>query len=124
MSIVTCIYVVIGVDLTTGNMVAGMLGVTIIASPINAGAIAMVLSLVVTPLVGLVTKPVEFEIEPRPRRARSTASSLRRPRTRRCPLRQSPRWGRNGSKSESRYPINPCVKGACALLLTHGRSKC
>lgn len=54
----------IGVGLTTGNMIAGMLGVVIIASPINAGAIAMVLSLVVTPLVGLITKPVEFEIEP------------------------------------------------------------
>lgn len=55
---------VIGVGLTTGNMVAGMLGVTIIASPINAGAIAMILSLVVTPLVSLVTKPVEFDIKP------------------------------------------------------------
>ena len=55
---------IIGVGLTTGNMIAGMLGVTIIASPINAGAIAMILSLVVTPLVSLVTKSVEFEIEP------------------------------------------------------------
>ena len=55
---------IIGVGLTTGNMVAGMLGVVIIASPINAGAIAMVLSLVITPLVSLVTKPVDFDILP------------------------------------------------------------
>ena len=55
---------IIGVGLTTGNMVAGLFGVVIIASPINAGAIAMILSLVVTPLVSLVTKPVDFEIDP------------------------------------------------------------
>ncbi len=54
----------IGVGLTSGNMIAGMLGVVIIASPINAGAIAMILSLVVVPLVSLVTKPVEFEVNP------------------------------------------------------------
>ena len=55
---------IIGVGLTTGNMIAGMVGTPWIASPINAGALAMILSLVVTPLVSLVTPAVEFEISP------------------------------------------------------------
>ncbi len=54
----------VGVGLTSGNMIAGMLGVVLIASPINAGAIAMVLSLVLVPLVSLVSKPVVFEVTP------------------------------------------------------------
>ena len=35
-----------------------------IASPINCGAIAMVLSLVLVPLVSLFTKSVPFDIDP------------------------------------------------------------
>ncbi len=53
-----------GVGLTTGNMLAGFMGVTIIASPINAGAIAMVLSLIIVPVVSLFTKSVDFDIDP------------------------------------------------------------
>lgn len=53
---------IIGVGLTTGNMIAGMVGTPWIASPINAGALAMILSLVVTPLISLVTPAVPFEI--------------------------------------------------------------
>lgn len=45
-----------GVVLTTGNMIAGMIGTPWIDSPINAGAIAMVLSLIIVPVVSLVTK--------------------------------------------------------------------
>lgn len=54
----------IGVGLTTGNMIAGYLGTPLIASPVNCGALAMVLSLIVVPLVSLVTRPVPFEIDP------------------------------------------------------------
>ena len=53
---------IVGVGLTTGNMIAGMLGTPWIASPINAGALAMILSLVLTPLVSLITPAVPFEI--------------------------------------------------------------
>ena len=55
---------IIGVGLTTGNMIAGMVGTPWIASPINAGALAMILSLIVTPLVSLITPAVTFEIDP------------------------------------------------------------
>jgi len=55
---------IIGVGLTTGNMIAGMVGTPWIASPINAGALAMILSLVMTPLVSLVTPAVPFEVDP------------------------------------------------------------
>ncbi|MBQ9691420.1 MAG: sodium:solute symporter family protein [Eggerthellaceae bacterium] len=54
----------IGVGLTSTNMVAGLMGAPLIASPINAGAIAMVASLLVVPLISLVTSSVPFEIEP------------------------------------------------------------
>ena len=56
---------IVGVGLTSGNMLMGMVGLTpLIASPINCGALAMVLSIVLVPLVSLFTKPVEFDIEP------------------------------------------------------------
>ncbi len=55
---------IVGVGLTTGNMIAGFFGVPLIASPINCGAIAMVLSLVIVPLVSLFTKKVPFDIDP------------------------------------------------------------
>ncbi len=47
---------VFGVGLTVSNMVAGIFGKAFIASPINAGAIAMIGGLVLVPLVSLVTK--------------------------------------------------------------------
>lgn len=50
---------IIGVGLTTSNMIFGF-----ISSPINAGALAMILSLAVVPLVSLFTPAVPFEIEP------------------------------------------------------------
>lgn len=53
---------IVGVGLTTGNMIAGFLGKALIASPINAGALAMVLSLVLVPLISLFTPSVPFEV--------------------------------------------------------------
>ncbi len=55
---------IVGVGLTTGNMIAGFVGTPLIASPINCGALAMVLSLVIVPVVSLFTKPVPFEVDP------------------------------------------------------------
>ncbi|HIY83540.1 MAG TPA: sodium:solute symporter family protein [Candidatus Rubneribacter avistercoris] len=55
---------IVGVGLTTGNMIMGFVGAPLIASPINCGAVAMVLSLVIVPVVSLVTKSVPFEVEP------------------------------------------------------------
>ena len=54
----------IGVGLTAVNMVMGFAGTPLIASPINCGALCMLLSLAVVPLVSLVTKAVPFEINP------------------------------------------------------------
>ncbi|MGI6590549.1 MAG: sodium:solute symporter family protein [Eggerthellaceae bacterium] len=53
---------ILGVGLTTGNMIAGMVGTPWIASSINCGALAMILSLVVVPIVSLFTKPVSIEV--------------------------------------------------------------
>ena len=51
---------IIGVCLTTGNMISGnMLG-----SPLNIGALAMVLSIIVVPLVSTFTPCAEFQIDP------------------------------------------------------------
>lgn len=55
---------IIGVGLTTGNMVMGFFGAPLIASPINCGAIAMVLSFVVVPVVSLFTPSVPFDVVP------------------------------------------------------------
>ena len=44
-------------------MIAGFFGTPLIASPINCGALAMVLSMVIVPLVSLATKPVPFDID-------------------------------------------------------------
>ena len=54
---------IVGVGLTTGNMIAGFFGTPLIASPINCGALAMVLSMAIVPLVSLVTKPIPFDID-------------------------------------------------------------
>ena len=55
---------IVGVCLTTGNMISGFVGTPWIASPINAGALAMILSLVIVPLVSLVTPAVPFQVNP------------------------------------------------------------
>ena len=47
-----------GVGLTTANMFIGF-----IASPVNCGAIAMLLSLIVVPIVSLVTPSVPFDVK-------------------------------------------------------------
>ena len=54
----------VGVGLTAVNMIMGFMGTPLIASPINCGAIAMVISLVIVPVVSLFTKAVPFQIEP------------------------------------------------------------
>ena len=54
---------VVGIGLTTGNMIAGFFGTPFISSPINCGAAAMLLSLAIVPLVSLVTKPAPFEFD-------------------------------------------------------------
>lgn len=54
----------VGVGLTTGNMILGFFGKAIIASPINCGAVAMILSLIIVPVVSLITaKPSESKME-------------------------------------------------------------
>lgn len=50
---------VLGVGLTVSNMFIGF-----IASPINCGALAMLLSLVIVPLVSLATPSVPFSVKP------------------------------------------------------------
>lgn len=50
---------IVGVGLTVSNMFIGF-----IASPINCGALAMLLSLAIVPLVSLVTPSVEFDVKP------------------------------------------------------------
>lgn len=55
---------IVGVGLTTGNMISGLLGSPWIESAINCGALAMVLSLIIVPVVSLFTKAVPFEVNP------------------------------------------------------------
>lgn len=55
---------IVGVGLTTSNMIAGFAGTAFISSPINAGALAMLLSLVIVPVVSLFTPSVPFEVNP------------------------------------------------------------
>ena len=55
---------IVGVGLTTGNMISGFVGTPWIASPINAGALAMILSIVIVPVVSLFTPKVPFEVNP------------------------------------------------------------
>lgn len=54
----------IGVGLTAVNMGMGFAGTPLIASPINCGALCMILSLIVVPLVSLFTPAKEFPIDP------------------------------------------------------------
>ena len=51
---------IIGVCLTTGNMISG----NALGSPLNIGALAMILSIIVVPLVSLFTPCEEFQIDP------------------------------------------------------------
>ena len=46
---------IVGVGFTVLNMILTLAGHPIIASPINAGAVSMVASLIVVPLVSLIT---------------------------------------------------------------------
>ncbi len=55
---------IVGVGLTTGNMISGFVGTPWIASPINAGALAMLLSIAIVPVVSLFTPRVPFEVNP------------------------------------------------------------
>ena len=55
---------IVGVGLTTGNMILTFVGTPLIASPINCGALAMVLSMVIVPVVSLVSPHVGFSIKP------------------------------------------------------------
>lgn len=55
---------IVGVGLTTGNMLLGFAGITFIASSINCGAIAMILSIIIVPIVSLFTKSVPFDVLP------------------------------------------------------------
>lgn len=50
---------IVGIGITVSNMIFGF-----ISSPINCGALAMLLSLVVVPLVSLVTPAVPFKVKP------------------------------------------------------------
>ncbi len=53
-----------GVGLTTSNMLLGFAGKAFIASPINCGSIAMILSLILVPIVSLITaKPDNSSME-------------------------------------------------------------
>ncbi len=55
----------VGVGLTAVNMGLALSGgVPLIASPINCGALCMIISLVIVPLVSLVTPAVPFQIKP------------------------------------------------------------
>ena len=53
---------ILGVGITVGNMVSGLIGNPIIESPIVAGALAMVVSLIIVPLVSLVSKKPSKEL--------------------------------------------------------------
>ena len=55
---------IVGVGLTTGNMLLTLAGTPLIASSINCGALAMLLSVVLVPLISLVTPSVPFEVNP------------------------------------------------------------
>lgn len=54
----------VGVGLTAVNMGMGFAGTPLIASPINCGAICMILSLIIVPVVSLFTPAKEFEVAP------------------------------------------------------------
>ena len=53
----------IGVGLTVVNMAMGFAGTPLIPSPINCGALCMILSLIVVPVVSLFTPKVPFDVQ-------------------------------------------------------------
>lgn len=55
---------IVGVGLTVVNMGLGFVGTPLIASPINCGALCMLLSLVIVPVVSLFTRAVPFTVNP------------------------------------------------------------
>ncbi len=55
---------IVGVGLTALNMGMGSAGTPLIASPINCGALCMILSLVIVPVVSLFTPSEEFPVDP------------------------------------------------------------
>ncbi len=55
---------IFGVGLTAVNMIMGFAGTPLIASPINCGALCMLVSLAIVPLVSLFTPAEEFAIDP------------------------------------------------------------
>ncbi len=55
---------IVGVGLTASNMIMGFVGTAFIASPINCGALAMILSLIIVPVVSLFTPSVPFDVTP------------------------------------------------------------
>ncbi len=55
---------IVGVGLTAVNMGMGFAGTPLIASPINCGALCMILSLVIVPVVSLFTPAEEFPVDP------------------------------------------------------------
>ncbi|MCI9629077.1 MAG: sodium:solute symporter family protein, partial [Eggerthellaceae bacterium] len=55
---------IFGVGLTAVNMIMGFMGTPLIASPINCGALCMIVSLIIVPVVSLFTPADEFQIDP------------------------------------------------------------
>ena len=55
---------IFGVGLTAVNMIMGFVGTPLIASPINCGALCMIVSLIIGPVVSLFTPADEFQIDP------------------------------------------------------------
>ena len=55
---------IVGVGLTVVNMGLSFVGTPLVASPINCGALCMLLSLVIVPVVSLFTKAVPFTVNP------------------------------------------------------------
>lgn len=55
---------IFGVGLTAINMIMGFAGTPLIASPINCGALCMLVSLVIVPVVSLFTPAEEFPVDP------------------------------------------------------------
>ena len=55
---------IVGVTLTTGNMILGFFDMAIFASSVNCGAVTMIISLIIVPVVSLFTKSVPFDVKP------------------------------------------------------------
>ena len=55
---------IVGVGLTAVNMFMGFAGTPLIASPINCGALCMIISLIIVPVVSWITPAEEFPLDP------------------------------------------------------------